>query len=207
MAALMKKSTVIENAESRVTCGSCRTCQPSSLTSTLRVNKTTEAIVVPTIPAIRSRGLPLSGMLGTNPAASSRKSGSTVPAVKKKAKPITPTREARTLRKNACLPTQYRDSSNTVKPTAAPSGSIEIPRAFALHSRRTSTTIAITPMIDVSWVAASETTISTVTGIPKCRRKRCSRVSPEMIVRRLMPTIIRCVNIEASASVQVKDMP
>ena len=98
MAALMKKSIVIEKAESRVTCASCRTCQPSSLTSTLRVNRTTEAIVVPTIPAIRSRGLPVSGMLGANPAAISLKSGSTVPAVKKKAKPITPTREPSTFR-------------------------------------------------------------------------------------------------------------
>ena len=151
--------------------------------------------------------MPLSGMPGTKPAANSRMSGSTVPAVKKKANPITPTREARTLRKNACRPTQYRDNSSTVKPTAAPSGLIGIPRALALHSRRTSTTIAITPMIDVSCVAASETTMSTVTGVPKCRRKRCNRVSPEMIVRRLMPTIMRCVNSDASASVHVRDMP
>ena len=207
IAALMKNSSVIETAESRLATGRSEARQPSSLTRMLRENSTTDAIVVPTMPAMSSLGLPDAGTFGTMPAASSRRSGRTTPAVAKNAKPITPTRAASTFRKNACRPTQYSPIRNAVNPAAATTGSGARPSAVRHHSPKTSTTIAITPMIEVICVAASDTITTAVTGIPKCRRNRDSNVSPDRTVSRLMATTMMCVKKEANASVHASDIP
>ena len=67
--------------------------------------------------------------------------------------------------------------------------------------------MAMTPIIEVSWVAISEPMTTTVTVLPKCWRNTCKIVSPERIVTRLMPTTMTWVNSEAGINVHSSDMP
>ena len=102
----MKNNSVIEKPESRTTSRKSLVVQPFSCTSTLRVTRTTPAIVVPIMPAMSSAGLPTSGMLGINPSTTVAGSGFTRKAVMKKAKPIIVTNIARTFKKKPCRPCQ-----------------------------------------------------------------------------------------------------
>ena len=135
--------------------------------------------------------------------------GATNDAVTTKAIPISATSSESTFRKNWCRPFQNSASSRAVKNTARPSWLKPAPSEVSGldHSRTTSVTIAITPMIEASCVRIRPRTMNRVTAPPKCFRKMWRIVSPETMVHLLMPTNMTCVRNEARISVQVSDMP
>ncbi len=131
------------------------------------MTRTTDAIVVPIMPAISSSGLSPAGMLGMMPAAIVPASGATLSAVKTNAMPITATIPASTRRKNWWRPTQKSPSNISVTTTAVASVGISEPSICPVNWRTTSATIAITPMMEVSCVPAMPTIMNNVIGAPK----------------------------------------